>query len=342
MEMHRRHLMMAGLGLAGAAVAANAARAQDGKVYTLRYQCSHPANTVFVTVTGQRFRDMVEKMSGGRIKFEVFDVGAVVGVTGMLEAVDQGVLDISQSWGGYYSGDVPEADVECGLPLAWNSPWQAYDAFYNRGLNDIMVEAYEKKFQVKYFPAIISLAYGVGTRQELKSLADLNGLKIRAIGLFGEFVKGLGAAPAVLPAPELYTALQLGTVDGVVYGAEALAGASLNDFIKTMVLNPNWNTGVGHWMINRGVWESLPPELQQVIEFASHYGNIASAMQYTVAEAATIGKLKAKGLKFLDLSEEERGKLNAAADATWKLVEAKSELAAKAVALVRQQRADFG
>lgn len=342
MELHRRHLLQAGLGLAAATVTANVARAQDDKVYTLRYQGSHPPNQAFITVTGQRFRDLVEKMSNGRIKFEVFDVGAVAGVTGMLEAVDQGVLDISQSWGGYYTGDVPEADVEVGLPLAWSQPWQAYDAYYNRGLKDLMTKAYEERFAVKYFPAIISLSYGVATRQALTSLDDLKGLKIRAIGVFGDFVKALGASPAVIPAPELYTAMQLGTVDGVVYGAEAIAAASLQDFVKTIVNSPNWNTGVGHWCVNRATWEALPPELQQVIEFASHYGNAAYALEYTSVEAAIVGKLKKDGVNFLELSEKDRASLAEAADGIWTQVSQRSALAGQAVEIVRKQQADFG
>ena len=86
------------------------------------------------------FQEMIEEMSHGRIKFESYDAGAVVGVTGMLEAADQGVLDVSESWGGFYSGDIPEADVEVGLPLAWGGAWEAYDAYYNRGLLELVTK----------------------------------------------------------------------------------------------------------------------------------------------------------------------------------------------------------
>ena len=118
-------------------------------------------------------------------------------------------------------------------------------------------------------------------------------MKIRAIGEFGNLVESLGAAPVVIPGAEIYTAMQLGTIDGLVYGAEAIAATNLQGFSKTFIGSPNWNSGVGHFLINRATWDSLPEDLQQIVEFAAHYGNIAQAMNYAAAEAKVAGTLKA-------------------------------------------------
>ncbi|MGX0978433.1 TRAP-type mannitol/chloroaromatic compound transport system substrate-binding protein, partial [Roseovarius sp. MBR-51] len=221
MTLNRRALFAGGFGAAAAALASKTALAQGGEVYTLSYQSSHPSNQAFTTITGGGFREIVEELSNGRIKFETYDTGALSSVTGMLEAVDQGIIDVSQSYGAFYSGDVPEADVEVGLPFAWKRPWEAYDAYYNRGLREVISGAYETKFNVKHFPAILGMNYGVALRDEISSISDLAGKKIRAVGVYGEYVQQLGASPVVIPGAELYTAMQLGTIDGVLYAAEA-------------------------------------------------------------------------------------------------------------------------
>ncbi|WP_436643088.1 TRAP transporter substrate-binding protein DctP [Microbaculum sp. FT89] len=333
----------AAVGLAASLTAfAGSAAADEGKVYTLRYQVSHPSNQAYATKNGEGFRKLVEEMSDGRIKFEVYDAGALVSVTGMLEAVDQGVLDISQSWGGFYSGDIPEADVEVGLPLAWQEPWEAYDAYFNRGLKDVIEEAYESRFNVKWFPAIISLNYGIALREPIESLEDLKGKKIRAVGVYGELMQKLGASPVVVPGAELYTALQLGTIDGMVYGPAAIHEQDLQGFVKSMILSPNLNTGVGHWVVNRDTWESLPEDLQEVIEFAAYYGNLAQTMNYSAVETEGVGTIKAAGVTPVELSEADRAKMNAVALELWNEIATRSELAAKGVEIVKQQQKDYG
>lgn len=338
-----KHLGMtiASLGLVAALAAGGPATAQE-KTWTLKFQSSHPSILAYNTRTAQGFRDLVTEMSHGRIKFEVFEVGALASVTGMLEAVDQGVLDIAQSWGGYYTGDVPEADVEVGLPMAWTEPWMAYDAYYNRGLAEVIEQAYESKFNVEWFPAIIALNYGVATREPIHSLADLEGKKIRAIGVYGDLMKALGASAVVIPGAELQTALQLGTVDGLIYGAEAIASQGLQSYVKTLASQPTWNVGVGHWVINRDVWKELPPDLQDVIRYAARYGNLAQTMNYAAAEAEKAAVLKAAGVEMLALSAEDQGRLRTAASGIWDQIAAKSELSAKAVAIIRAQHKDYG
>lgn len=324
------------------AVAQSPARAADDKVYTLKYHFSYPPTLAFYNKVGTGFIKLVEEWSNGRIKFETYEAGALTSVGGMVEAVDSGIIDVSQSWGGFYVGDVPEADIEVGLPLAWRDQYETYDAYYNRGLKDVIAEAYESRFNVKHFPAIIGLVYGISTREPITGLDDLKGKKIRALGVYGELVQALGASAVVVPGPEIYTAMQLGTIDGLVYGVEALPASGLETFLKTTIISPNFNSGAGHWLINRDTWNSLPKDLQQVIERVVQYGNAANGMQYRVVEAGATGVLKKAGVNLLSLSPEDEKKVSAVAQTLWDKIAARSELAAKGVAIVRQQQRDFG
>lgn len=318
------------------------AHAQSDKVYTLRFQHSYPPSLSFYNKVGTGFIKRVEEWSDGRIKFEVFEAGAVAAVTEMLDAVDAGIIDVSQSWGGFYVGDVPEADVEVGLPLAWQEPFEVYDAYYNRGLLQVIADSYESRFNVKYLPAIIGMQYAISTTKEIDGLDDLNGLKLRALGVYGEFAQALGASATVVPGAELYTALQLGTIDGLIYDAEAVVAQGLEQFLKTSLIDPHLNAGSGHWLINRDAWDPLPADLQKVIEDAAQYGNMASAMSYRASAEVNVGIMKSKGVEMVSLPDADRAKMTQIALDLWDRVAKRSDNAAKGVEIIKQQHQDYG
>lgn len=330
------------LAVAAAALLSAAAQAQQDKVYTLKYHHSYPPTLSFYNKVGTGFIERVEAWSKGRIKFQVFEAGALASVAGMTDAVNSGVIDVSQSWGAFYVGVVPEADIETGLPLAWKEPYEVYDAYYNRGLREIIAEAYESRFNVKHFPAIIGMQYAISTTKPVRKLDDLAGLKLRALGVYGVFAKALGASATVVPGPELYTALQLGTIDGLIYDAEAVIAQGLETFFKTSIVEPHLNAGSGHWLINRKTWESLPPDLQKVIADAAQYGNMASASSYRANAEKSIGVMRQKGVEMVALTDEDQARARKLALELWDKVASRSERAAKAVEIIKQQQRDYG
>lgn len=337
-----RNIAPVALAAALVAVGVSQAKAECDEVYTLKYHNAYPPTLALYNKVGAGFKERVEEWSDGCIKFENYDSGALTSVAGMVDATDQGIIDISHSWGAFYVGDIPEGDIEIGLPLAWGETYEAYDAYYKRGLKEVIAEAYESRFNVKHFPSIIGLEYVIATREEINGLEDLEGMKLRALGVYGEMVQELGASAVVIPGGELYSALQLGTIDGLIYGAEAIVAQGLQEFLKTAIVEPNLNAGAGHWLFNRDKWESLPPHLQDVINMAVDYGNLAGALDYRVVEAKNIGVLANDGVKLLELSGEEQARLNGIAVEMWNKIAERSEFAAKGVEIVKQQQREFG
>lgn len=330
--------------VAGLALMALAAPqdASAEKTWTLKFQHSYPPTLAFYNKTGSNFLKYIEENSNGRIKFEVFDVGAIASVAGMLEATHLGILDMHQSWGSFYVGDVPEADVETGLPLAWDEAYEVYDAYYQRGLAEVIDEAYGSRFNVKHFPAIISMQYGLATTKPISGLEDLKGMKIRALGAYGDLVQSLGGSATVLPGAELYTALQLGTIDGLVYGAEAMVAQGLETFLKSMIVKPNFNAGAGQWLVNKDIWNEFPEDLKQVFHDAARMQNMETAMQYRAAEQMKVGIMSQAGVDMMALPDSEAQQMRSMAHEIWDKVAARSPLSAKAVEIVKQQQREFG
>lgn len=89
------------------------------------------------------FANVATEMSGGRITFEIYPVGALFPIDAGLAAVGSGVTKMAVLTGGYYIGKVgPIATLESGVPGALRTPMERFNFFYNRGFIEVAREAY--------------------------------------------------------------------------------------------------------------------------------------------------------------------------------------------------------
>ncbi|MBL8343457.1 MAG: hypothetical protein JNL30_18455, partial [Rubrivivax sp.] len=99
----RGAMRAAGAGVAGAAGAMLAAPALSQNVTRLKIQTAVPSSSIYFDLN-KRFADRVDRMSGGRLKFEMLPDGAVVAAFEIVDAVDKGVVDGGYAWTHYWSG----------------------------------------------------------------------------------------------------------------------------------------------------------------------------------------------------------------------------------------------
>jgi TRAP-type mannitol/chloroaromatic compound transport system substrate-binding protein len=107
-------------------------------------------------------------------------------------------------------------------------------------------------------------------RREVKSLADLRGLKLRSLGLGGEVYRRLGATPQTTPPAEILTSLQSGVVDGAEFvgpGTDIALGLYR---VAPFYYYPGFNkpNGTGECIVARKVWEALPDDLKAIVAHA--------------------------------------------------------------------------
>jgi TRAP-type C4-dicarboxylate transport system substrate-binding protein len=158
----------------------------------------------------------VDEATKGRLKIRVFPAGSS-GFKGgeALDAASENLLQIAEVWGGHVAGqeqilemlDLPEfvpADFNFRVKL-----WQALIPLY--------AELFDKKYGLYLFDFMQLNPRRLFTKKEVKSLEDVKGQKIRAIGpADAAFVRAIGAVPTTTEWTELYTALQQGVVDGLM------------------------------------------------------------------------------------------------------------------------------
>ena len=178
------------------------------------------------------------------------------------DGVEKGISDIGMSVLGYTRGKFPLTEV-IDLPLGFRSGAAATK----------LVNAFYKKFKPKEFDGVKVMflhAHGPGllhTKKPVTKLEDLKGMKIRCTGLATKIVTALGGTPVAMPMGETYDALSSGVVDGSMAPQESLKSWKWGEVVKytTEYYGASYSTGI-FVVMNKDKWNSLPPDIQKIIE----------------------------------------------------------------------------
>jgi TRAP-type mannitol/chloroaromatic compound transport system substrate-binding protein len=136
-------------------------------------------------------------------------------------------------------------------------------------------------------------------RKEIKSVADLNGLKMRIGGFAGKIIAKLGVVPQQIAGGDIYPALEKGTIDAAEwvgpYDDEKLGFNKVAPYYYY----PGWWEGgpILHTMINTAKWEELPKTYQSIVKAASQAANCDMMASYDAKNPAALKKLAAGGAK---------------------------------------------
>src|SRR5262247_1572719 len=205
---------------------------------------------------------MVEEKSGGRLKITIYPGSTLGKAADHFDMVKDGIADLAFTTPGYTPGRFPLITAT-ELPLLFKSSrggslavMSIFDKYFKNEFKDVKV----LWFWV-HPPGHFHLA-----KKQVKVLEDLNGLKIRAATpMLTTMVKTLGAVPVSIPAPDTYTALERGTVDGTIFPWEAIWSFKLAEVLRhhTVV---NLYASPLMTVMNQKKYDALPPDLRKVID----------------------------------------------------------------------------
>jgi TRAP-type C4-dicarboxylate transport system substrate-binding protein len=315
------------------------AAAKD-KVITWKMQASYPVGTT-VMMNGVEWAKAIEKLTNGRLKVQILPPGAMCGVKDIVTYLEKGVFDCAITYGGFYTGLIPETDLEIGLPQGHRSWDEVWDAMYNRGLGDIIQEAYGEH-NIKWYPCAADPYYHFNTNFPVKKLSDLNGKKIRALGVYGKYVQKLGASAVVVPGAEMYMAMKLGTIDGAIYGATGLQDVKLHEVVKYYTLPTAAQIALS-LLINQDSLAKLPDDLRTLVDVGTRYILNDTSMRYITQCKESLNKSVNSGsVEISWLPEEEMAKMRALVKPLWDELAAKSPRMKKGVEIIKQQMRDVG
>ena len=263
----RRNLARGGaLGLASTLAAP--ALAQGGKL-RWRMVTSWPKRLPGPGMSAERIASRVAALSGGRLEITVSAAGEIVPAFEVLDAVGSGVAEMGHSASFYWQGKEPAAAFFTTVPFGLTP--NEHVAWIDAGGGQKLWDELYAPFGVKPFMGgNTGVCMGGWFRREIKSAADVRGLKIRSLGLGGEVYQRLGAIPQTTAPGEILVALQSGVLDAAEFvGPGSDIALGLYRFAP-FYYGPGFNkpNGTGECIVSLKAWQTLDAELQAVVTHA--------------------------------------------------------------------------
>ncbi|PTM48102.1 TRAP transporter substrate-binding protein [Phreatobacter oligotrophus] len=303
--MKRRNFLAAsGAGLAAAAVAAPAV-AQSAPEVKWRLTSSFPKSLDTIYGGAETISKQVAELTDNRFQIQVFAAGEIVPGLQALDAVSNNTVEMCHTCSYYYVGKDPTFAIGTAVPFGLNAR-QMNAWLFQGGGNELFNEFY-KKFNVYGIPAGNTGAQmGGWFRKEIKTVADLQGLKMRIAGITGQVLAKLGVVPQQVAGGDIYPALEKGTIDAAEwvgpYDDEKLGFNKVAPFYYY----PGWWEGgpTVHAMINLEKWNALPKAYQTALTNACTTANTVMAAKYDLQNPAALRRLVAAGTQLRPFSQE--------------------------------------
>lgn len=275
---------LAGGAAAGSVLAAPAVLAQAPLV--VKMQTSWPAADIWMDFA-REYVARVEEMSGGRLKIDLLPAGAVVGAFQVMDGVNDGVIDIAHTVPVYWYGKSKAASFFGTGPVFGGSATTMLGWFYQGGGKELYAELTQQilGLNVIGMMGMPMPAQPFGWfKQEVNTVADLQGFKYRTVGLAADLLQGMGMSVAQLPGGEIVPAMERGVIDAFEFNnpsSDSRFGAQ--DVAKNYYLSSYHQASEAfEFLFNGDFMEDLEPDLQAILKYAveaSATSNLALAMR---------------------------------------------------------------
>jgi tripartite ATP-independent transporter DctP family solute receptor len=262
-------------------------------------------------VGAKKFAELIEQKSGGKIKVKVFAGGTLGGEQQVASGMQGGTIEVSMMAPAQLVGNFKEF-------LVLDFPF----AFANEREADLVLDGPLGKKLLEPMPSrgLVGLVYMEqgyrsisNSKRPINKLEDIQGLKIRTIQnpLYIDMLNTLGANAVPMPFPELYTALETGTVDGQENPYSTVEASKFNEVQKYFsntrhIYNPQL------LMVSKKFWDSLSDEEKKIFEEAAvetrdYQRKVAREMSDKSREA-----LIKEGMQINDIAPEEIARMREA------------------------------
>jgi TRAP-type C4-dicarboxylate transport system substrate-binding protein len=262
-------------------------------------------------------------------------------------ATQQGVLDMVQAMGGYWSGVLPIGNVEFNLPLAFRIDEVPTFEGKARAVREfIMNTDYIKIIRAEYakhgFYYLDIHTYGpvpfVLSTKPAKECSDLKGLKIKTDGINRRFHAGVGMVGVDLSPSETYMSLKLGTVEAAEWDVSAVTGLKWHEVAPYWVRGMESDHTIGHILVSMKTWNKLPGDLKKALQEAAEEYWYATVAAYKTEVDTVVGMINKGEIKESVLSQSCQHLYTESAKKIWQDLATEDPANAKLIDLVRAWR----
>jgi tripartite ATP-independent transporter DctP family solute receptor len=248
----------------------------------------------------EKLKALAAERSGGRINVQNFHSGQLGGEKDMYDSMQIGSIEMGRSGSLIISVAAPQYGA-LELPYVFRSQQHLRNVLAGP-IGQAMHQEFLAKKGVRVLGIVNRGARHLTTKtRDVKTPKDLGGLKLRVpeIPVYIAAWRALGASPTPMAFPEVFTALQQGTIDGQENPLATIHGNSFHDVQKYLVLTAHVR-GNGWIVASERFWQSLPDAdrklLQQTVDDSAAFADEQIAKQETDLRKA----LQDKGMQVIE------------------------------------------
>lgn len=293
-----RRKFIAGSGMAGilAAGVAPAVMAQTNIRWRLASSFPKSLDTLFGTA--ETFTTKLKELSGGKFVISTHAAGEIIPPFGVLDGVQNGTIECAHTAPYYFFGKDETFSIDCAIPFGMNSRQMTAWMFEGNGMK--LLREFYANYNVVNFPmGNTGAQMGGWYRKEIKSTADMKGLKMRISNLAGVVMSQMGVVPQSIPGGEIYQALEKGTIDAVEWvGPYDDQKLGLYKVAKNYYYPAWWEGGPQLSLyVNSKAYNALPAEYKAMIEAASAYAHVEMQARYDIRNPRALKEMVGSGVK---------------------------------------------
>jgi len=240
-----------------------------------------------------RLAKLVEEMSGGRFRIEIFQGGQIMPSFACFDAASQGKIEAFMGSGQYWTDREPAIEWFCTIPFGMNPEGMA--AWYYQGDGLKLMEETYAAFNLVPRPATAVAPQMAGWfRKKITSIGDYRGLKIRIVNLGGKVYARAGATTVLTPLADIYAALERGVIDAAeMVGPHVDMKAGLQNTARYYYY-PGWHEPgtTLDFGFNRKAYEALPVDLQRTLDHAAAAVQVYGLSEFHAKNAIALERLK--------------------------------------------------
>jgi TRAP-type mannitol/chloroaromatic compound transport system substrate-binding protein len=302
----RSFLKKAGVALAaGAATATPGIASAQSPAVSWRMALSWPKSLDALYGGAEFIAKRVSEATNGKFSIKVFAAGEIVGGLQVLDAVQSGTVECGHTANYYYFGKDPTFAFAAAIPFGLNSRQQSAWMRHGGGL-ELMREFFRDYNIYNLSAGNTGAQMGGWFRKEIKTVADLKGLKMRIGGTAGLVLAKLGVVPQQIAGGEIYPALEKGTIDAAEwvgpYDDEKLGFYKV---AKNYYYPAWWEGGTElDLLVNMKAWDALPKDYQAILEAACADSHDWVQTKYDVGNPQALKRLLTNGVKLLPFSND--------------------------------------
>jgi TRAP-type mannitol/chloroaromatic compound transport system substrate-binding protein len=268
-------------------------------------QSVYPSSLPLLGDSGLRLTEQVNTLTGGDLKIEFNEPGAIVGGNEMWDAISTGAVDAGWYSPGFAQGIIPSAAIFTAVPFGPDI--RAYTAWwYYGGGKELWADiTAEYNIHTELCAILVPEASGWFAK-EINKPEDLAGIKMRIFGLGAAVMAKLGVEAQSMPVADTLTGLRLGTIDAAEVSFPLIDKAvSMNEYASHYYF-PGWHqqTSLITFIANQDVWDGLSDQQRFAIQTSCQANVALTAAEGEAKQLQPLEDLKAAGVQVHQWNDE--------------------------------------